>query len=792
MNKFFVILVFVILLISGCGGADSRKAKYLQSGNEHYSHDDCKKASLDYKNVLQIDPKDVDGLVGYARCLIEEKEWRKAYQSLLSAIESDPNSVNAKLELSKVYLISGDGDKSYQLIEEVLVTDPKNATAIALRGIFHLKNSTLTAARTDSQQAISLEGDNLSAITLLSSLYVKEGKAADAAKYISSIISKNEIDKRKKKELQIILIALYGHLDDLDNVTLIYKSLIAQYPKNKNYVYRLAAIYARYDNIVEAENLLLSSIDPDDSDSQLAYISFLNTFKSPLEATDKLEEFIEEFKDNGRLKLTLGKRYLNNDEIDKAKLLLTQLSEDISVVEHIEAKNELAFLLLRENKPAEAKNLVQQVLSEQPNNIRALVLRGTMAISNRDAPQAISDFRTILRDQPNNTFAIRQLATAYILNDQEELAKELLQKAIDIDSNDKELGLLYARLQGKDNEFESAITTVNDLLESNNDDIDTIKTLFDLQIANKDYEGAKQTAESMKYTLEDNPLGYYLSGILLQNENDSTAAEKEFLTALEKQPRANEPLSGLVRLYLSNGNQDKAITLLNNIINDDPDYLVPYNLLGEVGIAIKDYEMAIDSFKSAIEVNDKWWIPYRGLSITYTAKGDKDKAIQVLQDAFDKEVGVERLGIELALAQYREGLRSTSISTYEKIINDIPTSLLAKNNLAMILVDDQANQNDINKALVYIKDLVDLEEAASLDTVGWVYYKAGNFAKAIEILEKAVAMASNAAELHYHLGMAYSADGGDVEKAKEHLGIAAESEQNFDGKDKAVAKLNQL
>ncbi len=490
--------------------------------------------------------------------------------------------------------------------------------------------------------------------------------------------------------------------------------------------------------------------------------------------------------------MALGKRYLASNEVDKAKSLFTQLSNDISVVEYIEAKNELAFLYLKDNNTESALELVQQVLSDQPNNLRALILRGTLAISSRDAPQAISDFRTILRDQPNNTFAVRQLATAYILNDQEDLAKELLQRAVDIDSNDKELSLLYARLQGKDNDFESAISTVNDLLESNKEDLETIKTLFDLQIASKDYVGAKETAESMKAALKDNPLGYYLSGVLLQNEDNNIAAEKEFLTALEKQPRANEPLSGLVRLYLSEGKENKAIDLLKSIIKKDPDYLVPYNLLGEVGITTKDYNLAVDSFNSAIKINDKWWVPYRGLSLTYTAQGDKDKAMQVLKRGFDKGVGVERLGIELALGQYQLGQRADAIKTYEKIITDVPTSILSKNNLSMILVDDQANESDINKALSYTADLEQIEEAASLDTVGWVNYRAGNIAKAIELLEKAVSLAPNAAELHYHLGMAYAAEGGDIEKAKEHLETAAESDQNYTGKDKAQAKLKQL
>ena len=295
----------------------------------------------------------------------------------------------------------------------------------------------------------------------------------------------------------------------------------------------------------------------------------------------------------------------------------------------------------------------------------------------------------------------------------------------------------------------------------------------------------------MKASLKDNPLGYYLSGVLLQNENNNLAAEKEYLTALEKEPRANEPLSGLVRLYLSEGKPDKAIDLLNDIVSKDPEYLVPYNLLGEIGINIEDYSLAEDNFNTAIKLNKQWWVPYRGLSLVHSAKGNKEKSIQVLQRGFDDGVGIERLGLELALNQYQLGDRSSAINTYEKIISEIPTSALAKNNLSMILVDDQANDQDINKALNLIADLEKINDAASLDTVGWVYYRAGKFNQAIKYLAKAVELAPNAAELHYHLGMAYAEDGNSPEKAKQHLKIAAESEQSYVGKDVAIAKFKQ-
>jgi tetratricopeptide (TPR) repeat protein len=431
------------------------------------------------------------------------------------------------------------------------------------------------------------------------------------------------------------------------------------------------------------------------------------------------------------------------------------------------------------------------VIAEQANNTRALMLRGTIALSERDAPQAIADYRTILRDDPENTLVIRQLAAAYVMNDQKDLAKELVQNAFEANSDDPDLALLHARFQGDAQDYDSAIETVSDILDENESDLATIKTLFDLQVAKKDFDAAKDTAERLKSESEDNPLGYYLSGALLQNEQKFEEAEQQYLKALEKQPRANEPLTQLVRLYVAQGQSDKALALLNEKIENDPEYLVPYNLRGDVGLATKDYDLAVESYEAAISRNDKWWVPYRGLSLTYAAQGDMQNSMASLQRGFDAGADTERLGTYLAIMQYTQGDRQGAISTYEKVIAELPESVLAKNNLAMILVDDQASESDIAQAVTYLDDIISVEQAASLDTAGWVQLKAGNVEEAIDLLERAVELAPQAAELHYHLGMAY-AENGDTVRAIEHLTKATESEQEYTGKDKARAKLEEL
>jgi tetratricopeptide (TPR) repeat protein len=793
MYKLIALTLSLLLVLTACSGSEDRKEKYLQSGLEHYQNDDCKKAKLDFRNVLQIDPKDAAAKVGWAKCLMEEKEWRKAFQVLSSAVDEDPASVEAKINLAKIYLIAGDSGKSYELIEEGLGLEPENASGLALRGFFHVKNNTLTAARTDANQAISLEKDNIDAVTLLSLLYIKDDKQDDAFQLINETLAIPDLNKRKRKELNFLLIGMYDKLGETDKLIPIYQELVEMYPDDASYRNRLARAYANNNQIDEAEKILLNAIEEDRGNAEaiLSYIAFVNYFEGTEAATSKLEEFAAQKNSSGMVRLALGRRYLAQDREDDAREVFESLAQDVSEIEYLEAKNELAYLYLKGGQSEQAKALANEVIAEQANNTRALMLRGTIALSERDAPQAIADYRTILRDDPENTLVIRQLAAAYVMNDQKDLAKELVQNAFEANSDDPDLALLHARFQGDAEDYDSAIDTVSDILDENEGDLATIKTLFDLQVAKKDFDAAKDTAERLKSESEDNPLGYYLSGALLQNEQKFEEAEQQYLKALEKQPRANEPLTQLVRLYVAQEQSDKALALLNEKIENDPEYLVPYNLRGDVGLATKDYDLAVESYEAAISRNDKWWVPYRGLSLTYAAQGDMQNSMASLQRGFDAGADTERLGTDLAIMQYTQGDRQGAISTYEKVITELPESVLAKNNLAMILVDDQASESDIAQAVTYLDDIISVEQAASLDTAGWVQLKAGNVAEAIDLLERAVELAPQAAELHYHLGMAY-AESGDTVKAIEHLTKATESEQEYTGKDKARAKLEEL
>ena len=58
-----IIACFCVLLVFGCGSPDARKTKYFNKGKTLFGKGDYVKASLEFRNAIQVDPK-------YLRCLV--------------------------------------------------------------------------------------------------------------------------------------------------------------------------------------------------------------------------------------------------------------------------------------------------------------------------------------------------------------------------------------------------------------------------------------------------------------------------------------------------------------------------------------------------------------------------------------------------------------------------------------------------------------------------------------------------------------------------------------------------
>jgi Flp pilus assembly protein TadD len=117
------------------------------------------------------------------------------------------------------------------------------------------------------------------------------------------------------------------------------------------------------------------------------------------------------------------------------------------------------------------------------------------------------------------------------------------------------------------------------------------------------------------------------------------------------------------------------------------------------------------------------------------------------------------------------------------------------NDLASLLLDHRTDEESYRQALQLASRFSRASIPAALDTLGWAYYRNGNYEQAVTFLERAVMGADQAPELRYHLGMAYLALDNPVGARQEldrAISQAQAAEIGFTGMEDAQAALKTL
>jgi len=107
------------------------------------------------------------------------------------------------------------------------------------------------------------------------------------------------------------------------------------------------------------------------------------------------------------------------------------------------------------------------------------------------------------------------------------------------------------------------------------------------------------------------------------------------------------------------------------------------------------------------------------------------------------------------------------------------------------LSDHKSDDASLKRAKDIADKLKVVKQPVIQDTVGWVYFKSGNYSDSVEVLKQVVAAQPEVQVFNYHLGMAYFKSGNNTE-AKKYLEAALASDKDFKGRDDAAATLKSL
>ncbi|MGO8973535.1 MAG: tetratricopeptide repeat protein [Steroidobacteraceae bacterium] len=780
-----------LLLVAGCGSAESRKARHMEKGQEFLAAGNFEKARLEFRDALEIFPKDSGAR--NENGVVEEKlgNLREAAHFYQGAIDSDKDNVRARANLGRLYAMSGAADKAIETVDPGFDKHPDDVDLLTVRAAARLQLNDVSGALTDAERAVQLAPANENAISVLAGIYKSQGQADKAQALLDDAIKKspNTID------LRLVLAQLDSSLGKKAEVESLLLDLVRLKPDEKAHRLRLAQFYSRTDQADAAEKVLRDGVKalPEQRELKTALVDFLAARRSREIAESELTTLIAASPNDYELKLLQASFYEQGKEIAKAETVY----KDVIAAAKLEgpgitARDRLAALLVQLNDIPAAEKLIAEVLARSPRDNDALILRGNLALAHSDPKSAISDLRAVLQDQPNAIGVMRSLARAHLANGEPALAEETMRHAVEASPNDAATRLDFAQLLAQLGKPDRAKPVVEELVKLQPNNMQVLDLEFKVAAATKDFVTAKAAADAMVALQPKLVLGFYYQGQLAESDKRLDEALRLYSTALELQPEAAEPLQAVTRVLVNLKRAPDALKRLDDYSTRYPKAAFALNLKGEVLVSNGRAAESIPVFKMAIERDPNWWMPYRNLAIAQSrADKNNEETIATLQSGISKASIPEPLESELATLYERDGKVDDAVQVYEAALRQNPKSDVTANNLAMLLASYKKDARSLDRAKELSRRFATSTNANFLDTYGWVLYKRGEAQAAITALQNSLTKAPDQPIFLYHLGMA-QALAGQAAAARESLTRSLQSGKDFNGMDEAKATLDKL
>lgn len=783
----FLLILLLLAGLSACGGAEGRKQKYLEQANASFEKQDYEKARINFKNVLQIDPKDMAGREGYARTLEKLKDWRGAVSLYRSIVEDDPANLGAKVKLGQLYLLAKATDLADQMATEVLTANPAHDGGLALKAGVLVQQGKAPEGLVNAEQAYKLNAASIDNIILLASIYGGLKRSDDAI----ALLEKEVKQHPDSNSIHTLLAQIYlsSGRQALAEETL--KKLVELNPDTLAFRTQLARFYETSARPDAAEAVLLEAVKakPDDTET-LTVLHRLYVQRKQLDKAEKLlRDAIARLPEQFDLQLALAGFFVAQKNIEAARGIYTELLEKDDVTA-LKAKNRLAYLRVLENKADDALVLLNEVLKDNPSDVEALKLRGGIYLAQKQADAAVGDLRAVLGAMPDSPDVLKMLGRAHLLNRDRRQALDLFKSALNLQPADLELRLMLSELyvdMQEGNEAAKQLEAAN-RIQPNNPAI--LEKLVRIYIDTRYFEDAEKMLAQLKTLDPDGARVPYFQGLILQRQDKHAEALTAFDEALRLKAGATEPMTSKVKSYIALKQIDQAIQWLAGLDTGAKPHPIALNLQGELYLAKKDWNRAREFFQRSADAQPGWWVPHRNRALVENAEKNAAAAVAYLAGVVDTLNAIP-LRIELANYAQRAGDYEKAIQQYEAALAQQADNVLLANNLAMLIVTYKKDAEGLARARQLAERLATSDNPSYLDTAGWVQTVSGDYQRALPIMQQALNAAPNEPIIQYHLAMAYLGSN-DKANAARYLEQALGSDKTFHGREEAEKTLAQL
>ncbi len=759
------LLLAAMFAVSGCTNAEKAKAEHLRKGEAFLAESRFQEASIEFRNAIQIDDKLAAAHWGLARAYEGMRRVQELVDELKKTVELDPNNLEARVKLGNLYLRGSQGRAEYigeaeRLAKEILQKDPNHIEGHILMGSVLFAQNDRDKAFAELNRAIELDPKRVESYLSLARFYTVTDEQGKAEETFKRAISVNESSALARTEYGKFLMEA-NRMQDAETEL---RRAVELEPTNRNSHSVLAGFYFLNKQLDKAEAAykVLADLDKDQPDSQAVLADFYASIRRFDDAVRIYQEILAKSPDYKQGRYRLGE------------------------------------IMLARGDNEGAKTQIEELLKRDQSDRQALLLRARMRMSSGQTAElkaALEDLKEVLKQEPNSRVGLYFMAQANLTlgvldqartyaadlerNYPDYLPAKLMQVQISLGSGDskgtiRQATELLNRLSKTAPDRENSAELLTEMRVKALIARGTAQAqLRNIRAAREDFVAARELAP------QSTDLFVNLASIsLAENKLDEAAGFYE--QALAISATDFNALSGLINLYAVRNQLPMAHARLDQVLNSYPNNASLHYLKAQIYGLERNAEALERELRKTLELDSNYVAAYSALGALFINTKQEQQAIAEYKKIVD--LRPDNASAHTVIGMLYDSLKDydSAAQHYRKALELDPNTVIAANNLAWLY--GVQGKGNIDEAVRLAQGAVQRnpQVASFLDTLGWIYYKKGLNAVAVEQLQKAVSIDETAASRNktspsptyrFHLGMALKAKG-DAEGARRELGVA--------------------
>jgi tetratricopeptide (TPR) repeat protein len=768
------LLITSVLLLAACASREERFAKHIERGEKLAEEGRLADAVLEYQSALDLEPRNAELYQRLGDLMLRQRSHKQAISFYRESFQLDPERIDAAMSEARLLAVE-DPKRARELIEIGLQRAPDRPNVQQQRAFVALARGDLPEALAGAQRALELDPESSARWAQLGKVqqarilkHQLEGQPVPPELYQAALdafaradaLAKG--DARSQAESARVLAAWPGHGEQAQAG---HRAAIETAKRTGDAEARIYAAKAfddfargKRDDAMRRESLReVVEADPEDYEAWEVLV-----IRSDGQQIPRGEEVCREL---------LAKR---GDDPRSHRLYVNYLlrkKRQAEAIEHLKRTlddqvsapilwGQLIDLQLRSNQIEDARDSYEEMSDDFPDDASTKVAEARLALAEGRIAEGAELLRALAQGG-ESAESLRMLAVAEQRLGNLPAAAAAIDRAVALAPRSLELYRLKANIDWDAKNWAKLLRAYRVLAGRGQ----PLAPADHLRRAHALYELGK--TEAGRTVLEqvmarpDAPPDAALEFARREGPRQFEAAQAALLAAQQRSPGDERLGEALIQLELASGRSQQALARLDAEIEAGEarprDLLLRARLLaarGELDRAEKDVLRAFEAspmLPGAVDL----------LFEIYQRQNRLAEALRSFEEA--ETAGVLHSGARLLLGRLylSQGNLPKAQEAFEKVLMEQPQLISARNDLALVLAD---RGEQLDRALELARTVQQAlgDNPAAIDTLGYVYYRAGRHEEALKELQRAVALAeASPGQLSpvytYHLGLVLQA-----------------------------------